>query len=427
MRNLSVDCRVVGILSIVFLVLVMSTQAASFYPLGRSYWRSSNFGEYRSNGYIHDGADLSAPDHTPVKAVKDGDVYDINTDATKDYGVYVIVKHTDGTYSRYCHLSQDYLNPAMDYRLKVDLGENKHVVAGQIIGYSGDTGARRNYHLHFEYWDTSGKKIDPITGTSAFDGLDQPNNGNAYLHRGPRYRGGKPLGETTNGIYLVTPGTNESFDGTDDELWAMGEGGSVYIVPFPYYKPGDPIRIVVEAYDKIIDDNGNERKTKNTVPHKVSFKVTDAAGNVVTDYQGKPSEYSIDFGKTSFASVPSRAYLPVVRDTIKAFYSTTKPLSCESYPKVEDHGRIYLYWEWCPKNSGIYKLRVDVYDAYRRAGSLVEEKTDSEDVSLYLGVYEGSHLAGVAGVDDALAILHTRADPEYFSPNSTTNNLPNKS
>ena len=189
-------------------------------------------------------------DDKAINKNKNGTVRVATDGYNEGYGKYILIDDTDGTSSRYCHLS------VIDPKLK--LGEGKTVTVGQIIGYSGDTGMAQGHpHLHFEYWNASGKKIDPITGTSLTDGLDQPNNGNAYIYKGIRYRRGEKLDDTTNGVYLVTPGIDGKFDGNDDEMWFAEQDGKSIVIPS--WKEGEPIRIVLEGYDKIVDDSGKER------------------------------------------------------------------------------------------------------------------------------------------------------------------------
>ena len=54
------------------------------------------------------------------------------------YGYYVVIKHDETFTTRYGHFS----------RFAVSLGE--WVEQGDLIGYSGSTGASTGPHLHFE-------------------------------------------------------------------------------------------------------------------------------------------------------------------------------------------------------------------------------------------------------------------------------------
>lgn len=68
------------------------------------------------------------------------------------YGNEIIIKHDDGMYSQYAHLSA----------LSVSAGEV--VRGGQAVGLSGDTGNVTGAHLHFEVrtGPAYGSDISPI-------------------------------------------------------------------------------------------------------------------------------------------------------------------------------------------------------------------------------------------------------------------------
>ncbi|MET8755440.1 peptidoglycan DD-metalloendopeptidase family protein [Streptomyces sp. NPDC004667] len=84
----------------------------------------------------HTGSDFTAPKGTNVRAAASGTV--VGSDSAPAYGVNVRVKHPDGTYTLYAHLS----GKAVQAGTKVN--------AGQLIGYVGSTGNSTGPHLHFE-------------------------------------------------------------------------------------------------------------------------------------------------------------------------------------------------------------------------------------------------------------------------------------
>lgn len=93
-----------------------------------------NAGNY-TLGY-HTGTDLAAPAGTPVKAIAAGTV--VKSDTSSSYGINVQIKHADGTYSLYAHLSAKSVFPG------------DKVNAGRMIGNVGSTGNSTGPHLHLE-------------------------------------------------------------------------------------------------------------------------------------------------------------------------------------------------------------------------------------------------------------------------------------
>ncbi|MEU3775832.1 LysM peptidoglycan-binding domain-containing M23 family metallopeptidase [Streptomyces sp. NPDC032472] len=102
-----------------------------------------------SSGY-HTGVDFIASSGTTVKAVGAGTVVSAGWGGA--YGNQVVIRHADGKYSQYGHLSQ----------LSVSVGQT--VAAGQQIGLSGSTGNSTGPHLHFEVrtGPSYGSDIDPL-------------------------------------------------------------------------------------------------------------------------------------------------------------------------------------------------------------------------------------------------------------------------
>lgn len=109
-----------------------------------------NPGNY-SLGY-HTGVDFSAPQGTKVKAVAAGTV--VKSDTSGSYGINVQIKHDDGTYSLYAHLSSKTVQPG------------DRVVAGRFIGFVGSTGNSTGPHLHLEVRTeptfAAGNFLDPL-------------------------------------------------------------------------------------------------------------------------------------------------------------------------------------------------------------------------------------------------------------------------
>ncbi|MFE1902838.1 M23 family metallopeptidase [Streptomyces gardneri] len=102
----------------------------------------------------HSGQDFAVPTGTPVKAAGAGTVVKAGPNGGGDgpaYGNAIVVKHANGTYSQYAHLS----------KIKVNVGQK--VAAGQQIALSGNTGNSSGPHLHFEIRTTPnyGSSVNP--------------------------------------------------------------------------------------------------------------------------------------------------------------------------------------------------------------------------------------------------------------------------
>ncbi|MFG2629066.1 transglycosylase family protein [Streptomyces sp. NPDC048473] len=102
-----------------------------------------------ASGY-HTGVDFPVPTGTSVKAVGSGTV--VSAGWAGAYGYQIVIRHGDGKYSQYAHLS------ALHVR------EGRHVSAGQRIARSGSTGNVTGPHLHFEIRTGPGygSDIDPL-------------------------------------------------------------------------------------------------------------------------------------------------------------------------------------------------------------------------------------------------------------------------
>ncbi len=66
------------------------------------------------------------------------------------FGGYIKIRHIDGTFGLYAHMSQTY----------VHIGQK--VAKGEIIGRQGSTGLSTGPHLHFELHDKNNNPIQPL-------------------------------------------------------------------------------------------------------------------------------------------------------------------------------------------------------------------------------------------------------------------------
>jgi murein DD-endopeptidase MepM/ murein hydrolase activator NlpD len=84
-----------------------------------------------------------------VESIKeDSDVGGLK-DEFLNQGNHIIIKHEDGSTAWYWHLQKN--------GVLVQVGDT--VLAGQLIGYSGNTGYTAFPHLHFQVYDKEGKNI----------------------------------------------------------------------------------------------------------------------------------------------------------------------------------------------------------------------------------------------------------------------------
>ncbi|MYR42706.1 transglycosylase family protein [Streptomyces sp. SID5910] len=102
-----------------------------------------------SKGY-HTGVDFPVPTGTSVKAIAAGRV--VSAGWGGSYGYQVVVRHADGRYSQYAHLSA------------ISVKDGQSVGVGQRIGRSGSTGNVTGPHLHFEVRTGPGfgSDVDPL-------------------------------------------------------------------------------------------------------------------------------------------------------------------------------------------------------------------------------------------------------------------------
>ncbi len=107
---------------------------------------TSNFG-YRW-GVLHAGIDLANSIGTPIYAVSDGVVIDAGP--TAGYGMWVKLRHADGTVTLYGHVNTTL----------VSVGQR--VMAGDQIATMGNRGNSTGPHLHFEVLQGGTERIDPV-------------------------------------------------------------------------------------------------------------------------------------------------------------------------------------------------------------------------------------------------------------------------
>jgi murein DD-endopeptidase MepM/ murein hydrolase activator NlpD len=100
-------------------------------------------------GRAHEGIDIAGSIGTPIYALTDA-VVEESGPAT-GYGLWVVLRHTDGTQSVYGHVNRTFVR------------EGEKVRAGEEIAEIGNRGYSTGPHLHLEVWSSDGTKINPLT------------------------------------------------------------------------------------------------------------------------------------------------------------------------------------------------------------------------------------------------------------------------
>ena len=117
---------------------------------------------------VHNGIDLVGKDYTLAWEVahSDGTVVAVRNNCNGfengSYGNYVKIRHDNGYYTLYGHMSYN--------TVRVSVGQR--VSKGQVLGYMGNTGMSYGGHLHFEVRTPSDVRINPTEYLNA----DLPNS-----------------------------------------------------------------------------------------------------------------------------------------------------------------------------------------------------------------------------------------------------------
>lgn len=138
------------------------------------------------------------------------------------YGNYVKLKHSDGYYTLYAHMTYN--------TVKVKTGDK--VKKGQVLGYMGNTGYSFGGHLHFEVRDTNDVRIDPVpyldkdlpdTEKSEFvSGYDYVTLNDMYVRWGAGLNYGIKL------VKNLTPDGRRNAYYKDPNAYAIYKKGTIY-------------------------------------------------------------------------------------------------------------------------------------------------------------------------------------------------------
>ncbi|MFK7906149.1 MAG: M23 family metallopeptidase [Chitinophagales bacterium] len=152
MRRLTALTASVFMAIVVFFSFNMHAQSApSISPLGKDTKVTSHFGmrmhPFLKKKVLHKGIDLKAAEGTPIYATADGEVKAV-IESDKGHGNHIILQHGEEFKTVYANLST------------FAVGEGTIVKKGQLIAYSGNTGASTAPHLHYEVLQNE-EHVDP--------------------------------------------------------------------------------------------------------------------------------------------------------------------------------------------------------------------------------------------------------------------------
>jgi murein DD-endopeptidase MepM/ murein hydrolase activator NlpD len=129
---------------------LMSFPGAVF-PVDGPVWYQDDFGAPRAVGGGHTGNDVFARRGTPLVAVQDGTIAELRYRSLGGNSFHLV--NAEGDYFYYAHLM----------RYAAGIQEGSAVMAGQVLGYVGNSGNAITTppHLHFEIHPGGGSPVDP--------------------------------------------------------------------------------------------------------------------------------------------------------------------------------------------------------------------------------------------------------------------------
>ena len=200
-------------------------------------------------GRMHRGIDIGVWENSPVHAQEGGVVEQI-IPKFGEYGGAVVIAHQDGTANLYGHVHDYVVTPGQ----KVEKGDP----LAKIIYYPGKDGSNQS-HLHFERFNKSGTRIDPLPyfqqgGAS----IDSQTNGtvDAVNQGGPINTGRNILSSFVNiGSTVFNQNKQELIDTPVNTTNVGNRSNTLIPVPVPV-----PVPVPINKYITVPDETKNETK-----------------------------------------------------------------------------------------------------------------------------------------------------------------------
>jgi hypothetical protein len=162
-----------GFLPAMTLLPHTKVQGYQFPMSGSSFLLAGTFGELRNN-HFHSGIDIKTGGGIgqPLLAVRDGYIYRIKV-SPFGFGKAIYLRHPDGEFSVYGHMNgftapieefvyqKQYASKQYEQEIYLDEGQMP-VKAGDLIGFSGNSGSSSGPHLHFEIRDPEERIMNPL-------------------------------------------------------------------------------------------------------------------------------------------------------------------------------------------------------------------------------------------------------------------------
>ena len=221
-------------------------------PEGLPIILAGTFAELRSN-HFHGGLDIKTKGQTgmPLHAIADGYVSRINV-SSYGYGNALYIAHPNGYTSVYAHLESygkeidEFIKTIQtekeSWELEVYPGKSElKVKQGEVVAISGNTGASRAPHLHFEIRDTRTQiPIDPLLfGYEILDDIN-PRIYRFQIH---------PVGDRSMARVVYTNGKSSTSTRRSITTRVRGSGGKYRLYPIKEVQCHGKIGFSISAKD----------------------------------------------------------------------------------------------------------------------------------------------------------------------------------